>query len=247
MENLLTQRYLFEIHGLVRRQHVIVCAYRSVLPLGITSSSIKICALAMEKLVDDGLVKHIGVANFPAILLHDMLSYARIPPAVNQVEIHPYNQQTQLLEFCHSRNIVVQAYSPLGSPGYKESREPEVLSDPILKEIANKHEISVAQLCILWSLQRGCHLIAKSSNAQHMEENLVVHHRYEFAESTATTCEDDVPATATSGDTTATLAARKAASLLSSEEMERIASLDRGYRYFRPEDWWRENPVPVFH
>ena len=202
----------------------------------------------MEKLVDDGLVKHIGVANFPAILLHDMLSYARIPPAVNQVEIHPYNQQTQLLEFCHSRNIVVQAYSPLGSPGYKESREPEVLSDPILKEIANKHEISVAQLCIMWSLQQGCHLIAKSLNAQHMEENLVMHHRYEFAESTATTtCEDDdITATTTSGGTTAPTAG-KTTTLLSTEEMDRISSLDRGYRFFRPEDWWRENPVPVFH
>lgn len=201
----------------------------------------------MEKLVDNGLAKHIGVANFPVILLHDMLSYARIPPAVNQVEIHPYNQQPQLLEFCRTHNIVVQAYSPLGSPGYKGSSEPEVLSDPILKEIANKHEVSVAQLCIMWSLQRGCHLIAKSSSAQHMEENLVVHHRYEFAESTSTTtCEDGITATATSGGTT-TPTTGKPTSLLSTEEMDRISSLDRGYRFFRPEDWWRANPVPVFH
>jgi len=190
----------------------------------------------MEKLVDNGLVRHIGVANFPVILLHDMLSYARIPPAVNQVEIHPYNQQTHLLDYCRTHNVAVQAYSPLGSPGYKESAEPEVLADPVLNQIANKHGISVAQLCILWSLQRGCHVIAKSANKQHMEENLLVHHRYEFA--TTTTCEDDITNAPTVGTTT---------SILSVEEMERIASLDRGYRFFRPEDWWKENPVPVFH
>ena len=204
----------------------------------------------MEKLVDDGLVKYIGVANFPVILLHDMLSYARIPPAVNQVEIHPYNQQSQLLEYCRAHNIVVQAYSPLGSPGYKESVEPDILSDPILKEIANKHEISVAQLCILWSLQRGCHLIAKSSNSQHMEENLLMYHRYEFAESTTSiSCEEDMDiiAATTTGGTTIPTAGKTTTLVLSLEEMERIASLDRGYRFFRPEDWWKENPVPVFH
>ncbi len=110
----------------------------------------------MEKLVDDGLVKHIGVANFPVILLHDMLSYARIPPAVNQVEIHPYNQQSQLLEYCRAHNIVVQAYSPLGSPGYKESVEPEVLSDPILKEIANKHGIIATFMAKISDKLPGC-------------------------------------------------------------------------------------------
>lgn len=187
--------------------------------------------------MDQGLVRHIGVANFPVILLHDMLSYARIPPEVNQVEIHPYNQQTKLLEYCKSHNIAVQAYSPLGSPGYKEQSEPEILSDPVLKEIAQHHGISVAQLCILWSLQRGCHVAAKSSNKQHMAENLLAYHKFEFAESS--TCNDTAATT--------TISTRAISPLLSLEEMERIASLDRGYRFFRPEDWWKENPVPVFH
>jgi len=175
---------------------------------------------AMEELVDKGLVKHIGVANFPAILLHDLLSYSRIPPAVDQVEIHPYNQQSKLLAYCKSRNIAVQAYSPLGTPGYKETGEPDVLSDPILKEIAGAHGISVAQLCLQWSLQRGCHVVAKSSNKKHMEENLLMNHKNEFV---------------------------TGATQLSSDDMERIASLDRSYRFFRPEDWWKDMPVPVFH
>ena len=174
----------------------------------------------MESLVDKGLVKHIGVANFPVMLLHDMLSYSRIPPAVNQVEIHPYNQQPKLLEYCNSRNITVQAYSPLGTPGFKESDEPHILSDPVLNEMARSKGITVAQLCLQWSLQRGCSVIAKSSNIQHLEENLLVNHKNEFV---------------------------SGAVQLSSDEMDKIAALDRGYRFFRPEEWWPENPVPVFH
>ena len=171
---------------------------------------------AMEALVDKGLVKYIGVANFPVMLLHDLLSYSRIPPAVNQVEIHPYNQQSKLLAYCKSRGITVQAYSPLGTRGYKEKDEPDILSDPVLNEIANAHKITVAQLSLQWSLQRGCHVVAKSSNTKHLEENLLVNYKNEFV---------------------------SGAAQLSSDEMERIASLDRGYRFFRPEDWWKHMPV----
>lgn len=170
----------------------------------------------MESLVDKGLVKHIGVANFPVMLLHDLLSYSRIHPVVNQVEIHPYNQQSKLLAYCKSRNVTVQAYSPLGTPGYKESGEPDVLSDPLLKEIATAHGITVAQLCLQWSLQRGCHVVAKSSNKKHLEENLLLGYKNEFMPGSVQ---------------------------LSADDMERIASLDRNYRFFRPEDWWKDMPV----
>jgi len=171
---------------------------------------------AMESLVEKGLVKHIGVANFPVMLLHDLLSYSRIPPVVNQVEIHPYNQQSKLLDYCKSRNITVQAYSPLGTPGYKENGEPDVLTDPVLKEISNKYGMTVAQLCLQWSLQRGCHVVAKSSDKMHLEENLLVGYKNGVMASEF---------------------------VLSEEEMAMIASLDRSYRFFRPEDWWKDMPV----
>lgn len=179
---------------------------------------------AMEALVDKGLVKHIGVANVPVMLLHDLLSYSRIPPAVNQVEIHPYNQQSKLLAYCKSRNVTVQAYSPLGTPGYRERDEPDVLSDATLKEIASDHQMSTAQLCLQWSLQRGCHIISKSSNKAHLEENLLVNYKNEF----------------TTSDSSATT------NVLSQNEMDRIGQLDKGYRFFRPEEWWEDSPVPVF-
>ena len=176
----------------------------------------------MESLIDKGLVKNIGVANFPVILLHDLLSYSRIPPAVNQVEIQPYNQQSKLLQYCKSRNIAVHAYSPLGTTGYKESDEPDVLSDLVLKEIANTRGVSVAQLCLQWSFQRGCHAVLKISNKKHMEENLLIDYENEFLLSTANF-------------------------QLALDEMVGIDSLDMSYRFFRPEDWWPDSPVPVFH
>jgi len=204
---------------------------------------------AMEALVDKGLVKHIGVANFPVMLLHDMLSYARIPPSVNQVEIHPYNQQSELLAYCKSRNITVQAYSPLGTPGYKKDGEPNVLSDPVLKEIADARGISVAQLCIAWSLRRGCHVVAKSLDKKHMKENLEVSSVSASAAAVGSNYENGFAGTTSTvdGDDGATDDAESSLFALSEDEMERIASLDRGYRFFRPEDWWKDTPVPVFH
>lgn len=184
------------------------------------SNSFAIKTLAMEELVDEGLVKHIGVANFPVMLLHDLLSYARIKPVVNQVEIHPYNQQSKLVAFCKSRGVHVQAYSPLGMPSYKETGEADVLSDPVLKEIAAGHGITVAQLCLQWSIQRGVYVIVKSSKKAHLEENLIVGHKNEFANNPIQ---------------------------LSLEEMERIAALDRNLRFTRPEDWWNDPIMPVFN
>jgi len=213
----LTLPYLFVILGLVSVGGEIspksdkLCFSR--LELLLTTLSYNV---AMESLVEKGLVKHIGVANFPVMLLHDLLSYSRIPPVVNQVEIHPYNQQSKLLDYCKSRNITVQAYSPLGTPGYKENGEPDVLTDPVLKEISNKYGMTVAQLCLQWSLQRGCHVVAKSSDKMHLEENLLVGYKNGVMASEF---------------------------VLSEEEMAMIASLDRSYRFFRPEDWWKDMPV----
>ena len=129
---------------------------------------------AMEDLVDKGLVKNIGVSNFPVSLLHEVMAGCRIRPLVNQVELHPYLQQTRLVDYCKSRGVKVQAYSPLGTPGYKEDGEPSVLNDPVLAQIAKEKGVSVSQLCIAWALKRGTHLNVKSSSMEHQEENIAV-------------------------------------------------------------------------
>ncbi len=126
---------------------------------------------AMEKLVEKGLVKAIGVANFTTAMLIDLLGYARIKPAVNQIEIHPYNSQPELVSFCQKNNIAVTAYSPLGSAGDLDNKP---LSDEVVVEIAGTHAKSPAQILIKWSMQRGLIVIPKSIKESRMDENFNV-------------------------------------------------------------------------
>lgn len=129
---------------------------------------------AMEKLVDEGLVKHIGVSNFPAMLLMDLLSYARIKPAVLQVEMHPYLQQPRLVDLCGREGIVLTAFSPLGAGSYVEldmDKGHRLLEDPVLKGIARKKGRSIAQVALRWGVQRGIVVIPKTSKVERLKEN----------------------------------------------------------------------------
>jgi len=131
---------------------------------------------AMEELVDTGKVKNIGVSNYDSVLLGDLLSYCRIPPAVNQVECHPYLQQRNLFSFMQKHNIVLACYSPLGRPGQNTGRNgregPELLNDPVIAEIAQKHDVPPSAVCLAWSLQRGSVVLPKSANPEHLLQNL---------------------------------------------------------------------------
>jgi diketogulonate reductase-like aldo/keto reductase len=129
----------------------------------------------MEELVRVGLVKAIGVSNFTAPMLNDLLSYSKIKPAVNQIELHVYLQQPELIEFCKHKDVVVIAYSPLGSPGnYKDKGFPELIEDKTIKEIAENYKKSPAQVLIRWGIQRGIVLIPKSTNPERIKENISV-------------------------------------------------------------------------
>lgn len=116
----------------------------------------------MEELLDKGLVRQIGVSNFPVSLLHELLSKSRIAPAVNQVELHPYLQQPKLLNYCQKRGIDLQAYSPLGTPGYKEKEEPSVLKDSTLLGIAAKYD-QLSQRVRRWSTKSKISWLQKIS------------------------------------------------------------------------------------
>ncbi|XP_078257923.1 aldo-keto reductase family 1 member B1 isoform X2 [Rhinoraja longicauda] len=135
---------------------------------------------AMEALVDDGLVKSIGVSNFNISQLQRLLSKARIFPAVNQVELHPYLTQPELVEFCTSRNIALTAYSPLGSPGrslafLNDSADPkDLLGDPVVKMIADKHSKSPAQILLRFHIQRNIATIPKSVSPERIRQNTEV-------------------------------------------------------------------------
>ena len=127
----------------------------------------------MESLVDLGLVRHIGVSNWPISLLHDLLSYCRIPPAVNQIEFHPYNKQDELIQYCRQHSVLPFAYRVIFTPidlqycGIKSS----ALEDPVILNIANKLALSPAQVILSWAWSKPIGIIAKSENLEHIENN----------------------------------------------------------------------------
>ena len=102
---------------------------------------------AMEELVDKGFVKAIGISNFSITKTERLLKTAKIIPAVNQIEWHAYLQQPKLVEYCKSKGIVVEAYSPLGRPGNPDVADmPAVINDPVVTRIAAKHSVTPAQV-----------------------------------------------------------------------------------------------------
>ena len=119
------------------------------------------------------LVKAVGVANFTTPLLLDLFSYARIQPAVNQIELHPYLQQTRLVEFCQRLGLVVTAYSPLARPGYEEMSA-RLVDEKVIREIASAHGKTPAQVLLRWGIQRNTVVIPKSSHPKRIQENIAV-------------------------------------------------------------------------
>ena len=130
---------------------------------------------AMEELVKKGLVKAIGVSNFTGPMLVDLLSHAKIPPAVNQIELHPYNPQIKLVEFCQYKNIAVTAYSPLGTPARaKEHNQEVIIQDPKIVAIAQKYNKTASQILLRWATQRNTIVIPKSLSPEHLKANLEI-------------------------------------------------------------------------
>ena len=133
---------------------------------------------AMEDLVRAGLVRKIGVCNFNCALLRDLLAAAAIPPAVLQVELHPYLAQEKLLRFCREQGIAVTGFSPLGAPSYvplgMATPSDSVLDRPVVVEAARRHSRTPAQIVLRWGVQRGTAIIPKTSRPERLAENLAL-------------------------------------------------------------------------
>jgi alcohol dehydrogenase (NADP+) len=130
---------------------------------------------AMQEVLKAGLIRHIGTSNFSAQKLQHLIDLGGQGPEMNQVELHPYLQQRELIDFCHERNIHVTAYSPLGSmdrhKSMKKDDEPIPLENETIKKIADEKGVTAAQILISWQLHRGISVIPKSTNAGRLKEN----------------------------------------------------------------------------
>lgn len=119
----------------------------------------------MEEYVDAGKIRAIGVSNFNPHHVDELLAYARIKPAVNQIEIHPYMTQQEVVGNTFAKGIQVEGCAPLGQGG-------AVLQDGTIGAIARKHGKSIAQVILRWNIQRGLIAIPRCDNADYTAENM---------------------------------------------------------------------------
>ncbi|XP_065062503.1 aldo-keto reductase family 1 member B10-like [Rhopilema esculentum] len=144
--------------------------------IGYTAERMRETWEAMEKLVEMGLVKSIGVSNFTTKKLKELMPYVKIKPVCNQVELHPYLPQPKLIDCCKEYGIVCAAYSPIGAPNrpefFKENSHPILLEDDVVTSIAEKHKATPAQVALAWGIQRGTPVLPKSVTPSRIVENL---------------------------------------------------------------------------
>lgn len=161
----------------------------------------------MEKLVDQGLVRNIGISNFQGALVMDLLRYARIRPSVLQIEHHPYLTQETLVQLAKEENIAITAYSSFGPQSFFEldfkraNDTPTLFENEAVVAIAKKLKKTPAQVLLRWSTQRGLAVIPKSNAQERLLQNLDV----------------------TSWD-------------MEKEDLEKISALDRNVRFNNPSD-----------
>lgn len=118
---------------------------------------------ALEQLHEEGKIKAIGVSNFEIHHLKKLLSEIKIKPVVNQVELHPRLNQHELRAFCAENDILIEAWSPL--------MQGKILQEPVLKEIAERHHKSVAQIVLRWDIQQEIIVLTKSVKTERLISN----------------------------------------------------------------------------
>ena len=127
---------------------------------------------AMEKYVESGQIRSIGLSNWYIEELEEFLPQVSITPALVQNEIHPYYQENDVIPYIHSLGIVVQGWYPFGGRGHTQ----DLFNNETIKEIADNHNVSPAQVILRWNLQKGVVVIPGSSNPDHIKENTEIYH-----------------------------------------------------------------------
>ena len=121
--------------------------------------------LGLQDALAEGRVKSIGVSNFTPAHFKSLMESegVTVKPSVNQIELHPWNQQKEIVAYCKQESIAVQAYSPL--------TQGKNLGDPVIGQVAKKHGKTAAQIVLRWVLQQGFIVIPKSENPARIREN----------------------------------------------------------------------------
>ncbi|SDR29924.1 aldo/keto reductase [Pseudovibrio sp. Tun.PSC04-5.I4] len=131
---------------------------------------------ALEECFDEGLARSIGVSNFSPKKLEELILDARVTPAVNQVELHPFLQQNDLRSYCLQHNIAVTAYAPLGrgipADLTEDQKKDVLLVHPMIEEIAQKHGATTAQVLLKWAIQNNVIVVPKSGSEKRLAQNL---------------------------------------------------------------------------
>jgi alcohol dehydrogenase (NADP+) len=166
----LEQLDLYLIHWPVAHRHGVLMAEQASDQIPLEQLPLHDTWAAMEALVDEGLVRQIGVSNCSAAKIAAFLPHARHRPMVNQVERHPWLQQNALLQYCQLEQIRLTAYSPLGSPS--GDGEAPLLEDPVITGIAAELKASSAQVLLAWGLATGTAVIPKSVRRDRLASNL---------------------------------------------------------------------------
>jgi diketogulonate reductase-like aldo/keto reductase len=124
---------------------------------------------ALERLVDEGVCKSIGLSDLSLEKLREIVAISRIKPSVLQIESHPYLPEWELLDFCREYGIVIQAFAPLG-----HAAEPKVLEDRVITSIAQRVHKTPAQVALAWAVQRGTAFLTTSTSLHHIQENFEI-------------------------------------------------------------------------
>ncbi|GAA5523691.1 putative oxidoreductase MSMEG_2408/MSMEI_2347 [Microbulbifer aestuariivivens] len=127
---------------------------------------------AMESLYDDKKVRALGLSNFRKADIEQLASFARVRPAYNQLELHPYLTQQELVQYCQFHKIAVSCWSPLGSgtwSGVAATEKP--IADPVIVDLANQYGVSPGQIILKWDLQQKRIVIPKAEKLEHIVAN----------------------------------------------------------------------------